>query len=76
MAVDTCITNNTDLKTGMKIVIPTGEMLVLDGEVYPSRISPGFIVAETESGQILFRGDLTTKVVVSDDPADTKVGAL
>lgn len=61
------IVNNTDLKTGMKIVIPAGDTLSINGEVYPSNISPGFIVAETEIGSIYFAGESTTKVLVSDE---------
>jgi hypothetical protein len=63
------MTKNTDLKSGMKIVIPAGDTLMIREEVYPSRISPGFLVAETEIGPLYLAGDLSTKVVVTDGTA-------
>lgn len=63
------MTKNTDLKSGMKIVIPAGDTLMIREEVYPSRISPGFLVAETEIGPLYLAGDLSTKVVVTDETA-------
>ncbi|GAB5079702.1 hypothetical protein ARTHROSP310_28450 [Arthrobacter sp. AD-310] len=63
------MTKNSDLKSGMKIVIPAGDTLMIREEVYPSRISPGFLVAETEIGPLYLAGDLSTKVVVTDETA-------
>ena len=63
------MTKNTDLKSGMKIVIPAGDTLMIREEVYPSRISPGFLVAETEIGPLYLAGDLSTKVIVTDGTA-------
>ena len=63
------MTKNTDLKSGMKIVIPAGDTLMIREEVYPSRISPGFLVAETELGPLYLAGDLSPKVVVTDETA-------
>ncbi len=67
MSTNINMVNNTDLKTGMKIVIPAGDTLSINGEVYPSNISPGFIVVETEIGSLYFAGESTTKVLVSDE---------
>ena len=63
------MTKNTDLKSGMKIVIPAGDTLMIREKVYPSRISPGFLVAETEIGPLYLAGNLSTKVVVPDETA-------
>lgn len=76
MSENISITKNTDLKTGMKIIIPAGNTLTIDGEVYPSNISPGFIVAETEIGTIYFAGERTTKVLVPDEPTEIPAVAL
>jgi hypothetical protein len=67
MSTEISITKNTDLKSGMKIVIPAGDTLLIVGEVYPSNISPGFIVAETDNGSLYLAGDRSTKVLVADE---------
>lgn len=69
------ITKNTDLKTGMRIIIPAGDTLSIEGDVYPSRVSAGQIVAETNIGPIYFAGDRTTKVLVSE-PVPALASAL
>jgi hypothetical protein len=69
MSTGISITKNTDLKSGMKIVIPAGDTLMIVGEVYPSKISPGFIVAETDIGSLYLAGDRGTKVLVADERA-------
>lgn len=61
---------NTDLETGMKIIIPAGTALTIDGAVYPSNISPGFTVAETNEGPIYLANDRTTELVFSDAPVE------
>lgn len=60
---------NTDLATGMQVVIPYGDTVTIEGRVYPSRISDGQIVAETSIGVLYFAGDLTSRVLVAEDPA-------
>lgn len=67
MPTEISITKNPDLKPGMTIQIPAGDVLAISGEVYPSRISPGFIVAETEIGPLYLAGDRNTKVLVTDE---------
>jgi hypothetical protein len=76
MTATTSIISNKDLKPGMKIILPAGNTLTINGEVYPSNISPGFIVAETEIGSLYLRGELTTKVLFSDDSVGSKAAAL
>jgi hypothetical protein len=73
MTATTSIINNKDLKPGMKIMIPAGDTLTINGEVYPSNISPGFIVAETEIGSLYLSGELTTKVLL--DPVGSASSA-
>lgn len=60
---------NTDLATGMQVIIPAGDTVSIEGNVYPNRISDGQIVAETSIGVLYFAGDRTSKVIVSEDPA-------
>lgn len=62
---------NTDLATGMQVIIPAGDTVTIEGSVYPSRISAGQIVAETSIGILYFAGDLTSRVIVSDEAAPT-----
>lgn len=52
MTTTTSLINNKDLKPAMKIVIPAGATLTINGEVYPTNISPGFIFPETEIGSL------------------------
>lgn len=63
----TTMVRNTDLKTGMTIVIPAGDTLSIEGQVYPSNISEGCVVAETNIGPVYFAGHLHTKVLVPDE---------
>lgn len=63
----TTMVRNTDLKTGMKIVIPAGDTLSIEGQVYPSSISEGCIVAETNIGPVYFAGHLHTRVLGPDE---------
>lgn len=62
---------NTDLAAGMRVIIPYGDTVTIEGRVYPSRISAGQIVAETSIGILYFAGDLTSRVIVSDEAAPT-----
>ena len=67
MSTNTSIIKNTDLKTGMQVLSPAGGVISIFGDVQPSRVSAGFVVAETSIGQIYFADHLTSKVLDSEE---------
>jgi hypothetical protein len=67
---------NTELKNGMRVLIPAGGVISILGDAQPSRVSDGFVLAETSIGLHYFASDLTSKVLVSDEPAAENAGAL
>lgn len=76
MSTNTSIIKNTDLKNGMQVLIPAGGVISLFGDVQPSRLSDGYVLAETSIGPIYFADHLTSKVLVSDEPAAENADTL
>jgi hypothetical protein len=77
MSTNTSIIKNTDLKNGMRVLIPAGGVISILGDAQPSRVSDGFVLAETSIGLHYFASDLTSKVLDSDEtPAAENADAL
>lgn len=71
MSSKTTLVRNKDLQPGMKVVVPSGDILTIEGDVRPSCVSAGQIVAETDIGPVYFADDRSTRVLdfVSRTPA-------
>lgn len=67
---------NTDLKNGMRVLIPAGGVISILGDAKPSAVSAGFVLAETSIGPIWFADHLPSKVLDSEEPAAENNDAL
>jgi hypothetical protein len=76
MSTNTSTIKNTDLKTGMQVLIPAGGVISIFGDVQPSHISEGFVLADTSIGPIYFADHLTSKILLSDEQAAENTDAL
>ncbi|MCB5280638.1 hypothetical protein [Arthrobacter sp. ES1] len=76
MSTNTNTINNTDLKNGMRVLIPAGGVISILEDAKPSAVSAGFVLAETSIGPIWFADHLTSKVLPSEEPAAANADAL
>lgn len=66
-APNTSLVRNTDLKTGMKVIIPAGDTVTIFSDASESRISPGQVLADTDIGPLYFAADRSS-TLVEDQP--------
>ncbi|MEO3931334.1 hypothetical protein WMO79_00780 [Micrococcaceae bacterium Sec7.4] len=75
MSTNTSIINNTDLKNGMQVLIPAGGVISILTDPKPSTLS-AHVFAETSIGTIYFADHLTSKILISDEPAAANAAPL
>lgn len=73
MSTNTSTINNTELKSGMKVISPAGGIISILTDAKPSVISAGQVIAETNIGPIYFAEDLTCRILLSDEQPDDVV---
>lgn len=76
MSTDTSVIKNTELKNGMRVLIPAGGVISILEDAKPSAVSAGFVIADTSIGLHYFADHLTSKVLPSDETAAENADAL
>ncbi|MFJ2662556.1 hypothetical protein [Arthrobacter koreensis] len=66
-ASNTSLVRNTDLKTGMRVIIPSGDTVTIQSDAVPSCISAGQVLAETSIGPLYFAADRSS-TLLADQP--------
>jgi hypothetical protein len=67
---------NTELKNGMRVLIPAGGVISILEDAKPSAVSAGYVLAETSIGTIWFADHLSSKVLPAEEPAAENADAL
>lgn len=63
-APQTSLVRNTDLKTGMRVIIPSGDTITIQSDAVRSHISAGQVLAETSLGPLYFAADRSSTLLV------------